>query len=535
MAAGAKFVCFLLPSLLPGCLAGSWIFLGGYSGLEEGQERASGYTELLTLKGNTAAQERAKYTDRFEWCAGNFSRAPIDLGGHIMAEVNVIDFVKSKVGDVNYESGHHTTQLHRMLVCGGAEDRYRVQDSCLWWRPERDSWEVGPQMLHPRYQAAAISWPSEGMVWMLGGRDGSTILQDNEVLIYPQVRKNSGNVVFSNKRWDWAHKKMKNIEVWNEAVPGDLTASPVRPGMKMLPMPLAGHCAVEVGSGDGRGVLVLGGGTAVLDDDAVVQNSPVVPTSHVHFYHKAGGNKDKWSSSLDTPLATGTRSLGRMGVARMNHACLAIGNKVYVAGGVTKDTFGQRLVVKKVEQYDFSSNTWRYEADLPLRLTGVKLISVGGQPTVVGRYGTEAQERLLRYSEDKTWVSVPTNLMKGRSDFQVFRQLPTALHLIPDMNSKTTKMNPGSGGDTNWRNMFAMVKGGKRLAWKTNAQQQPWVQFDLGAETFANKVAGFCCACMGLPFVQVFFETGSCTVCDGTDDVAQPVEVRPGRHGCRCG
>ena len=88
---------------------------------------------------------------RFEWCSGNFSKAPIDLGGHTMSEVgiqlksnsilhnhfltqikpfrfklvlvpnctlienlnqvNVIDYVNSKVGNADFVSGHHTTQV----------------------------------------------------------------------------------------------------------------------------------------------------------------------------------------------------------------------------------------------------------------------------------------------------------------------------------------------------------------------------------------------------------------------------------------
>lgn len=59
---------------------------------------------------------------------------------------------------------------------------------------------------------------------------------------------------------------------------------------------------------------------------------------------------------------------------------------VYVAGGVTNDTTGQRLVVDKVifsdffqiffsqfsqvEKYDFANNAWVFEADLPWKLTG---------------------------------------------------------------------------------------------------------------------------------------------------------------------
>ena len=38
-------------------------------------------------------------------------------------------------------------------------------------------------------------------------------------------------------------------------------------------------------------------------------------------------------------------------VVRMNHACLKIGNSIFVAGGVTTDNFNQRLVTKKVERY----------------------------------------------------------------------------------------------------------------------------------------------------------------------------------------
>ena len=135
--------------------------------------------ELLELSGNNANQEKSKFGDRFlnntsfelmfqsydvqneskieifedcffrfEWCSGNFSKAPIDLGGHTMSEVgiqlksnsilhnqfltqiktfcfklvlvakctlfkqvNVIEYVNSKVGNADFVSGHHTTQV----------------------------------------------------------------------------------------------------------------------------------------------------------------------------------------------------------------------------------------------------------------------------------------------------------------------------------------------------------------------------------------------------------------------------------------
>ena len=49
--------------------------------------------------------------------------------------------------------------------------------------------------------------------------------------------------------------------------------------------------------------------------------------------------------------------LVNMNAPRMNHACLKIGNSIYVAGGVTTDNFDQRLVTKKVERL---SNTNTY-------------------------------------------------------------------------------------------------------------------------------------------------------------------------------
>ena len=102
-------------------------------------------------------------------------------------------------------------------------------------------------------------------------------------------------------------------------------------------------------------------------------------------------------------------------------------------------------------------------------------------------------------------------MLDGRSDFQVLQKLPNKISIYPDMNSKTTRLNPGSGSDGNWRNLFGKVIDGKRTVWKGNTQQQqPWVQLDLVVETFVSKV---------------IFETGNCATCDGSDDVAQPVEV----------
>merc|ERR1712130_1008631 len=130
-------------------------------------------------------------------------------------------------------------------------------------------------MLYPRYQSTT-SRVREGQVWMLGGRSGSTILQDDEVLQFPSRAGDS----WSLKKWVWAHKKMKYIEVWNNAVPN---------GMKLLPMPLAGHCSVDMDDL----VLVIGGGTNEMKEDGTfVHNSGPIPTNHIHLYDKT---TDQWA------------------------------------------------------------------------------------------------------------------------------------------------------------------------------------------------------------------------------------------------
>lgn len=344
-------------------------------------------------------------------------------------------------------------------------------------------------MYRPRYQSATVSFPGEGQVWMLGGRDGSNILQDSEVLQYP-ADWNKPSKTFVLKRWEWAHKKMKAIEVWHKAVVGFPDPSrgelgdPTNPGIKQLPMPLAGHCVVKVSGG----VLVIGGGTNIRNEDGTFQtNSGPIPTSHIHFYHKSGGNANKWSSSLVSALVKGTKTMSEMKVARMNHACLTIGNSIYVAGGLTRDNFNQSLVTRKVERYDFSSNTWSFEANLPNLMTGFQMIKVNNRPALVGRYGAEQQQLILRYSTDRIWETLSAKLLLGRSDYTL-ASLPLAVNVFPDLTSANTKFNPGSGGSADWRKVWGKVVRGVRQPWSTNAAARPWLQLDLGAEVMVRKV-----------------------------------------------
>ena len=137
---------------------------------------------------------------------------------------------------------------------------------------------------------------------------------------------------------------------------------------------------------------------------------------------------------------------------------------------------------KTVEIFDFDTFGWIFATDLPKAVTGSKLIVVSGQPTLVGRYGEERQQKMLRYSEVEEWEELPVKLLSGRSDFQILNNIQRLVTVNPLMSSHSTLINPGSCGTYNWRNVFGMVENGKKAIFRTNSQVEPWIQLDLGHE-----------------------------------------------------
>ena len=96
---------------------------------------------------------------------------------------------------------------------------------CWWYLPVTDEWLSAPRMLKGRFEAVAVSLPGPsnggqhpgGQVWMTGGREGSNILQKNEVLQYPALYTNTGTSPgFELKRWQWSNEKAKHTEVVDE-------------------------------------------------------------------------------------------------------------------------------------------------------------------------------------------------------------------------------------------------------------------------------------------------------------------------------
>ena len=67
---------------------------------------------------------------------------------------------------------------------------------------------------------------------MLGGRVGSKILDENEVMVYPGTWNGT-----KHNTWRWMNKNMLKQNLWLNEV--------VEP-MKKLPIPLTGHCAIMI-------------------------------------------------------------------------------------------------------------------------------------------------------------------------------------------------------------------------------------------------------------------------------------------------
>ena len=132
------------------------------------------------------------------------------------------------------------------------------------------------------------------------------------------------------------------------------------------------------------------------------------------------------------------------------------------------------------------------------------------RPTIIGRYDNEYQNVILRHTlQTQTWDPLPVTLPTGKSDFAVL-QLPNSpnigqaayisfneysdlslcvgIPMMPNMNSGMTQMNGGSCATKNWRNLFNLVIDGKKVVWRTNAQQHPWLQLDLNQDLYVIKV-----------------------------------------------
>ena len=96
---------------------------------------------------------------------------------------------------------------------------------------------------------------------------------------------------------------------------------------------------------------------------------------------------------------------------------------------------------------------------------------------------------MIRYSERKKWTKLPISLLYGRSDFQLLNNLPSVVTIYPNMNSISTKTNPGHCETLEWKKMFGSVENGKKSIMQTNIPLEPWIQLDLGEELMVVLVS----------------------------------------------
>ena len=208
---------------------------------------------------------------------------------------------------------------------------------------------------------------------MTGGRDGSTVLDESEVLYYPgQYILHHHQVSISH--WMWARPDMLYTHLWDEVVP---------PAMKRLPIPLTGHCLVDLSP---RLVLILGGTTVTTTYDwygRKISSSAPAPTNHLHIYDF---DDQSW---LSTALPGQEANLTRNQIPRVNHACAKYQEggrtKVIITGGVVLQSSGQFRATRTTEILDLETFTWTRGKDLPRAVTGAKFIEVNKRPTIIGR------------------------------------------------------------------------------------------------------------------------------------------------------
>merc|ERR1711963_553038 len=158
----------------PSINAKDWLLMGGFRGVEgEVDTSAVDNVEILSLS------NQAQYKSTDKWCQVQLPPADVKLEGATMTRVSMFNHMENMLANDNtYTSPHSSVIWEKILLCGGAQQDYDVSKSCYWWTLQDNVWSEGPKMLFARQRAASLVW--NGMIWMLGGREGSKILQHNE-------------------------------------------------------------------------------------------------------------------------------------------------------------------------------------------------------------------------------------------------------------------------------------------------------------------------------------------------------------------
>ncbi|XP_023333241.1 uncharacterized protein LOC111705045 [Eurytemora carolleeae] len=475
--------CFFL---LQGVTCKKWMLVGGLLGGDDATDAVpTNQVELLEL------QNEGQSDNPGQWCSLNLTSMNMALDGATINFIPTFNFVDyhqaNNPGSVAFP--YLDLLWEKALLCGGSNPVSQIQENC---RSQTGTIKVVFKSQWGRFLLHFTYYSPSGYLWILGGRAGSEILQDTEILRIPHAR--TPGLDYS-KGWDWINNRAKDIAKW-DAIPA---------AQQYLPMPLAGHCVLDVKLGTDRFAMVLGGVTSEKNSDGEYKpkSGPVI-SSHVHLYDF---QLNQWFSSLyeSNPTYVSSRPANRelkpLRIPRQNHACVSYieggAVKVMVAGGLTINGQRQSLPLDSVESLtlDIAGESWFQEAKLPNIIIGGKMTVVNNRPALLGRFGFENTNIMLRYTLQQTWEIIPTKLKVGRSDFKIL-ELPVRAAVYP-VNGRVS-----SGPDATYN--LNKVKRGSEFT--TGKQIHPWVELDLGAEI---NIAG------------VKFESGSSAT-------AQAVEIRVG-------
>ena len=174
-----------------------------------------------------------------------------------------------------------------------------------------------------------------------------------------------------------------------------------------LPVPLAGHCAVQLNSSH---TFIAGGAVQGL----------------AGFEESANFSSRAWI--LDE---SGWTPIGHLNQARSIHACSTVMNgagelEVLVVGGIGLSKVGTRMILDSVEIYNVNTKKWRNGPKTSLPLFGAGFLELSGQPMLLGgRYQMEEnlQQSDSSYIYQNLWRTSTIRLRNPR-DFAVTVEAP---------------------------------------------------------------------------------------------------------------
>ena len=102
-----------------------WLLLGGYTGFE-GEEGTAVRDEVELIE----LTEPDNFKRRSNWCQGVFPSSSDSLDGATIDMIDTFTYMEGLEGDSKFSSAHNSFIYERALVCGGADNYYRITNIC---------------------------------------------------------------------------------------------------------------------------------------------------------------------------------------------------------------------------------------------------------------------------------------------------------------------------------------------------------------------------------------------------------------------